>query len=136
AGIPRRFGLAIARANWALSVLDLGAGRTEDALVRLRALMSAGPGAGHFLIALYATPDLVEAAVRSGDAETVQQAQIGLELVVANSPAPASGAWLARCQGLAAEPVKAGKHLREAPRLYDMSEERLERARLALRPGA
>jgi DNA-binding CsgD family transcriptional regulator len=134
-GIPRGFGLAVARTTWGLAALDLGAGRPEEALARLRALMQAGPGAGHFLISLYATPDLVEAAVRGGDTETADQAIAGLELLVANSPAPSSGAWLARCRGLLAEPLKAVKHLREALRLYDLSEERFERARTELLLG-
>jgi len=134
-GIPRGFGLAVARANWALAVLDLGAGRPDEALSRLRSVYAAGPGAGHPLISLYATPDLVEAAVRCGDTETAAQATAALEVVVANSPAAAAGAWLARCQGLAAEPVKAVKYLREALRLYDLSEERFERARTGLLLG-
>ena len=135
-GLPRRFGLAVGRTQWALAVLDLGAGRPDAALPRLRALAEAAPGAGHFLIALYATPDLVEAAVRSGDTETARRATAGLELIVANSPAPSSGAWLARCQGLLAEPVPAVKHLREALRLYDLGQERFERARTELLLGA
>src|SRR5207248_7243854 len=102
---------------------------------RLRALVQAGPGAGHFLIALSCTYDLVEAAVRAGDTETARQAIAGLELLVATSPAPSSGAWPARCQGLVAEPAQAVKYLREALRLYDLGEERFERARTELLLG-
>jgi ATP/maltotriose-dependent transcriptional regulator MalT len=134
-GIPRGFGLVVARTNWALAVLDLGAGRPDEALARLRAMTTAGPGAGHFLVSLYATPDLVEAAVRCGDQETAAQAIGNLELIAAHSPAPSAGAWLARCQGLMAEPVQAVKYLREALRLYDLSEERFERARTELLLG-
>ncbi|TMM35992.1 MAG: LuxR family transcriptional regulator [Actinobacteria bacterium] len=135
-GIPRRFGLAVGRTQWALAVLDLGAGRPDAALPRLRAVAEATPGAGHVLIALYATPDLVEAAVRCGDTESALRATAMLELVVANSPDPSSGAWLARCQGLLAEPVPAVKHFREALRLYDLGQERFERARTELLLGA
>jgi DNA-binding CsgD family transcriptional regulator len=134
-GVPRRFGLAVGRTQWALAVLDLGAGRPAAALPRLRAIAEAAPGSGHFLIALYATPDLVEAAVRCGDLETARQAVAKLEVLVANSPDPSSGAWLARCQGLLAEPVPAVKHLREALRLYDLGQERFERARTELLLG-
>jgi len=135
-GLPRRFGFAVARANWALAGLDLGAGRPDQALARLRALVEAGPGAGHFLITLYATPDLVEAAVRGGDVEFAERAVAALELAVAHSPA-ASGAWLARCRGLtAADPATAIKYLREALRLYGLGEESFERARTELLLGA
>jgi DNA-binding CsgD family transcriptional regulator len=134
-GIPRGYGLAVGRTRWALAVLDLGAGRPDAALSRLRALTDAAPGEGHFLIAMYATPDLVEAAVRCGDIESAQAATARMEIVIANSPAPASGAWLARCQGLVAEPVQAVKHLREAVRLYGLGEERFERARAELLLG-
>jgi DNA-binding CsgD family transcriptional regulator len=134
-GVRHRFGLAVARTQWALAVLDLGAGRPEEALPRLRTVAEAAPGAGHFAIALYATPDLVEAAVRCGDLETAQHATAALEVVVANSPDPSSGGWLARCQGLLAEPVPAVKHFREALRLYDLGQERFERARTELLLG-
>jgi DNA-binding NarL/FixJ family response regulator len=135
-GVPRRFGFAVARTNWALAVLDLGAGRPDQALARLRALAEAGPGAGHFLISLYATPDLVEAAVRCGDVALAEQAVAALEQVVAHSPAAASGAWLARCRGLtAADPAQAIAYLREALRRYGLGEESSERARTELLLG-
>jgi DNA-binding CsgD family transcriptional regulator len=134
-GIPGRFGLAVGRTRWALAVLDLGAGRPDAALPQLRGVAEATPGSGHVLIALYATPDLVEAAVRCGDTETAQRATDALELVVANSPDPSSGAWLARCLGLLADPVPAVKHFREALRLYDLGQERFERARTELLLG-
>ena len=107
-------------ASWALAALDLGAGRPDDALSRLRSLTQPGALAGLFMLTGSVTPDLVEAAVRCGDTETAQRATTGLEAVVAHSPTPASGARLARCQGLmAAEPDEAVECLREALRLYE-----------------
>ena len=135
--IPHGITLAAAWASWALSVLDLGAGRPDEALSRLRSLTRPGAPTGHFLVTRSTTPDLVEAAVRCGDTETAQRATTWLQATVARSPAtPASGARLARCQGLmAAEPVQAVGYLREALRLYDLGKERFGRARTELLLG-
>ena len=62
----RRMRIVSASADWALGLLDLGLGRPADALQHLLALIGAG---GHPGILLWATPDLVEAAVRAGRAE-------------------------------------------------------------------
>jgi DNA-binding NarL/FixJ family response regulator len=133
--VPRQIGLAAARTNWAIALADLGAGRSEEALTRLRALTSGGPGSEHFLISLYAIPDLVEAAVQCGDLETAHQATADLAGLIANSPAQSSRAWLARCQGLIAEPPAAVKHLQEAVALYDLGDERFDQARTRLLLG-
>ena len=50
----------------ALGLLALGAGRPAEALEHLEALWAPGPLPGYRPIALYAVPDLVEAAVRAG----------------------------------------------------------------------
>ena len=132
--IPYGIASAAVWATWALAVLDLGAGRPDDALSRLRSLTQPGAPAGHFVFASSTTPDLVEAAMRCGDAETAHRATTWLEAMVADSPA--SAARLARCQGLmAAEPVESVRCLQEALRLYDLCEERPERARTELLLG-
>ena len=59
----RRMRIVSASADWALGLLELGLGRPADALQHLLALTGAG---GHPGILLWATPDLVEAAVRTG----------------------------------------------------------------------
>ena len=133
--VPRQIGLAVARTNWGIAVLDLGAGRFDAALTRLSALTSAGPGSGHFLITLYAIPDLVEAAVQCGDLDSAHRATAELAGLIANSPAPSSRAWLARCHGLIAGPPAAVEHLRDAVALYDLSEERFDQARTRLLLG-
>ena len=133
--IPRRFGLVAASANWALATLDLSAGRAGAALSRLQALTQTGPGAGHFLIALYAIPDLIDAAVRCGDAETAQHAAANLELAAASATGSWLAASLARCRGLLAEPPEAVKYQQEALRLYDLGDGAFERARAELELG-
>ena len=64
----RRLGAVAAGACWALGLLDLGMGRPAEALARL-APMVAGHGLSHPTIALWAIPDLVEAAARAGNAQ-------------------------------------------------------------------
>jgi DNA-binding CsgD family transcriptional regulator len=133
--IPRRFSLAAASATWALALLELGLGQAAAALPRLQALTEAGPGAGHFLIGLYALPDLVDAAARCDDAETAQRTLARLELATAGSPGPWLEASLARCRGLLAEPAQAVKHQQEAVRLYDQGDGGFELARAQLELG-
>ena len=54
-----------ATATWALGQLELGLGRPAEALSRFESLATVAPGAAHPIMALYTTPDLVEAAVRA-----------------------------------------------------------------------
>ncbi|WP_049569795.1 helix-turn-helix transcriptional regulator [Nonomuraea sp. SBT364] len=59
-------------ADWARAMLDLGQGRTEPALGRLEGLTE-GPGWYH-VSAMRCVPDLVEAAVRSGEPDRARPA--------------------------------------------------------------
>ncbi|MGY1636908.1 helix-turn-helix transcriptional regulator [Geodermatophilus sp. SYSU D00742] len=63
-----RLGAVGAGASWALGLLELGLGRPEEALVRLAPVV-ARRGLSHPGVALWATPDLVEAAARAGRPE-------------------------------------------------------------------
>jgi DNA-binding CsgD family transcriptional regulator len=69
----RRLGSVAAGASWALGLLDLGLGRPDEALSRLAPVV-AGRGLTHPGIALWATPDLVEAAARAGRADDARAA--------------------------------------------------------------
>jgi len=134
--IPHGNTLAASWASWALALLDLGAGRTAEAVSRLRSLTQPDSPAGHVMVTRLFTPDLVEAAMHCGDAETAQHATSWLEAVVADSPAPSPNARLARCHGLmAADPITSVSHLREALRLYDLCKERTGQARTQLLLG-
>ncbi|TFV77525.1 LuxR family transcriptional regulator [Blastococcus sp. CT_GayMR19] len=64
----RRLGAVWAGAAWALGLLELGLGRPDDAFARLAPVV-AGRGLSHPGVALWATPDLVEAAARAGHHE-------------------------------------------------------------------
>ena len=66
----RRMRIVSAAADWALGLMELGLGRPAEALQHLLALTGAG---GHPGILLWATPDLVEAAVRAGQADSLRR---------------------------------------------------------------
>jgi DNA-binding CsgD family transcriptional regulator len=63
--VPLGIGLTNATVTWSLARLDLGLGRYDLAVDRLARLASAEPGAGHPIIALWSTADLLEAAARA-----------------------------------------------------------------------
>ncbi|MGY1616762.1 LuxR C-terminal-related transcriptional regulator [Geodermatophilus sp. SYSU D00691] len=69
----RRLGAVRAGAAWALGLLDLGLGRPDQALARLAPVV-AGRGSSHPAVALWATPDVVEAAARAGRPEDARAA--------------------------------------------------------------
>jgi hypothetical protein len=69
----RRLGAVWAGAAWALGLLELGLGRPDEAFPRLAPVV-AGRGLSHPGVALWATPDLVEAAVRAGRPEDARAA--------------------------------------------------------------
>jgi DNA-binding CsgD family transcriptional regulator/tetratricopeptide (TPR) repeat protein len=98
--IAQRLGPQAAIANWALALLDVGAGRATDALDRLTALAGAGPGEGHQLVTVFAAADLVEVAVRT---ERPRQAEVALG-ALRRWADPAGAVWaqalVERCLGL------------------------------------
>lgn len=63
--VPLGIGLTTALVSWALSRLDLGLGRYDQAFDRLTGLAAAKPGTGHPVVVLWSTPDLVESAARA-----------------------------------------------------------------------
>ena len=67
--VPRGLGITAGFTGWALALLDLGMGRSDLALDRYLALVAAGPGAGHPVVAMASLSQLVQAAVYAGRAE-------------------------------------------------------------------
>jgi DNA-binding CsgD family transcriptional regulator len=129
----RRLRVVAAGADWALGLLDLGAGRPADAFERLLALRPGGRG-DHVMIRLWATPDLVEAAVRAGAPAECEPAVAVLARWAAGSGLPVPEAALLRCRGLLAreDPATA---FRAAVDLDPRGDRPLERARAELLLG-
>jgi DNA-binding CsgD family transcriptional regulator len=115
----RGLGLPATLAGYALGMLELGLGRWAEALDRLQRLLAAGPGAGSPFFAVYAVPDLVEAAVRCGrrDAATAPLAAFEQLATMAGTREPL--AQLARCRGLLGPDEAAAASFEEALGLHD-----------------
>lgn len=132
--IPRRLGITVGMASWALATLDLGMGRPAEALERYRTVVFAEPGAGHPVISLLSVPQLVNAAVLVGRSEVGRQAldQFGSWMERA---APQHGPRLAYCRALLAEGTEAEEWFQESLRLLAEAQQPLPRALTELAYG-
>ncbi|MER6000576.1 AAA family ATPase [Nonomuraea angiospora] len=129
--IGQRLGPPAGIAAWALALLDLGEGRTEEAFDRLTALADAGPGEGHPIVKIFAAADLVEVAVRT---DRMERARAALDLL-RGWAGPARVRWahalVARCQGLLGGDAYDA-HFTEALSLHAMAGRPFDTARTAL----
>jgi DNA-binding CsgD family transcriptional regulator len=98
--IGHRLGPAAGIASWALGLLDLGAGRPEQARDRLATLAAAGPGESHPMVGIFSAADLVEAAVRAGDQPTAREALARLTTWAGHTGSIWGAALVLRCRGL------------------------------------
>jgi DNA-binding CsgD family transcriptional regulator len=114
AAAARGLGLQRGIAEWALALLDLGLGRPAQALRRLRRLNEAGPGAGHPFIAICATPDLIESAVRAGRPDDAHAAWARFERFARAGAPPWAPPLAARCRALLAADTARDRHFRQA----------------------
>jgi DNA-binding CsgD family transcriptional regulator len=119
-------------AAWALSLLELGLGRLDSALVRLETIWR-GPTRYHGS-ALRSIPDLVEAAVRLGRPQRATQPLARFCQWARRADTPSTDALLARCQALVADDDDtAERHYLAALKLHDES---FQQARTRLLYGA
>jgi DNA-binding CsgD family transcriptional regulator len=128
----RRMRIVSASADWALGLLELGLGRPTEALQHLAALTGAG---GHPGILLWATPDLVEAAVRAGQPEMCSAVLQRFGAWATGSGLPVPAAALARCKGLLADADAAIDHFTAALDQDHSAQRPFERARNQLALG-
>jgi ATP/maltotriose-dependent transcriptional regulator MalT len=136
--IDHRLGPQAAIASWALSLLDLGTGRPDQAYRRLEAVATAGPGEGHPVVQLLASADLVEVAVRTGQPDPARDALARLEGWTGHAGAQWAHALVARCRGLLAgdsEPDAADAHFAEALARHATGGRPFDTARTALLYG-
>ncbi len=103
----RGLGLPLAIATWASGRLDLGLGRAESAYEHLSSMLDAEPGRGNPIIALWATSDLVEAAVRADRQSEVTGAVARLEAWAAATGQLAAVGAVAQCRALMGDPEAA-----------------------------
>ena len=133
--MAHRTGPAAGIASWSLALLDLGAGRPENARHRLEALAAAGPGESHPVVGIFSAADLVEAAVRTDRAAAAGPALARLEAWTGHTGSVWGQALLARCRGLLASGPAADRHFAEALALHPRGGRPFDTARTELSYG-
>ncbi|TDD56234.1 helix-turn-helix transcriptional regulator [Nonomuraea terrae] len=126
-------GVAGAVATWALSYLDLAAGRPADAANRLRAERRTS---SHVVIRVMSTPHFIEACARTGDRVRAASALRVLERWVGSTSSPGLRALVARCRALLAPPGEAEELFQEALDLHGQAAYEFEAARTRLLYGS
>jgi DNA-binding CsgD family transcriptional regulator len=104
---PRGLGLTNAMVTWALARLDLGLGRNDAAMDRLVSLAAAKAGDGHPVIALWCTPDLVEAAARARRTDDILEHLVRVAAMAKAGNEVGAEATAAWCRGLLGGPDAA-----------------------------
>ncbi|MGF6882830.1 DNA-binding CsgD family transcriptional regulator [Nocardia sp. GAS34] len=117
-------------ATTAVGLLDIGAGRYEQALDRLE-WAARGPMARHYGVTLFA-PDRIEAAIRTGQPERAVEPLDRFHRWSRASGLAWTEAVAERCAALTATGDRAELHYREAIRLHDRGDRPFERARTNL----
>jgi ATP/maltotriose-dependent transcriptional regulator MalT len=120
----------------ALSVLELGLGRPEKALAHTTALSDPGSGLAFPLTMIYSAPEMVEAAVRSGEPELAEAALERFAPWAEHVPVRWPSAVAERMRALLADGESADEHFEEALRLHAKAELPFEHARTRLLYGA
>jgi DNA-binding CsgD family transcriptional regulator len=123
-------------AQWAVGLLRLGQGQWEAAAAQLEAVSSPPPGTGHPFIALYALPDLVEAAVRAGRPEAAEPAATRFAAFAREGAPDWQRALAARCRALVTRPPEAKEDLLSEALVFHRQDRRpFNRARTLLLLG-
>jgi DNA-binding CsgD family transcriptional regulator len=123
---------AAAQARRALALLDLGSGHAHGALEHLQAALER---VSHPLLSVFLLPDLVEAAVRTGQRDRAEEPVAVVERWAAVAGTPDAAALAFRCRALAAPDEKAEQHFTDALREHDAGADPLEQARTELLYG-
>ena len=134
-GLEHEFSPTGAIAAWALGLSALGAGRPDEALTQLINIARRDGVDGHPTIALFATGDIVEAAVRAGDVETARGAAHALETWAAGTRPPWALAVAARCRALLPDGDGVDEHFLEALRHHAHGTRPFEHGRTLLLYG-
>jgi DNA-binding CsgD family transcriptional regulator len=122
--------------SWAVGLLHLGLGEWDLAILRLQAQISTALAAGYRYLALWALPDLVEAAAGAGRGDTAAAAADQLAGFIGDGAPAWALALTARTRALATRPAEAREALlREALALDESDPRPYNRARTLLLLG-
>ena len=125
----RRFTLAVQSAHWALTALELGLGRAEDAHRHAREISTTGVG-------FWAALDRIDAAIRAGERETARRWLACFEPWPNNGAAPWARAVVLHCRALLCEDQGEAERLFQAALAAHAAAARpFERARTELALG-
>ena len=131
-----QLGTPQAVASWAVGLLHLGLGEWDLAIVRLQAQISAAVAAGYRYLALWALPDLVEAAAGAGRGDIAASAADQLAGFIGDGAPAWTLALTARTRALASRPAEIKEGLLREALAYDESDPRpFSRARTLLLLG-
>jgi DNA-binding CsgD family transcriptional regulator len=123
-------------AHWAIGLLHLGLGRWEAAATQLEAVSSPAPSTRHSFVALWALPDLVEAAVRADRPDIAEGAATRFAGYAPQGAPDSELALVARCRALVTRPPATREHLlSEALALHERNPRPFSRARTQLLLG-
>jgi len=123
---PRAVGLTVALATWALGMAEVVYGRWEAAYRQLERLYSTAPGVGHPIMALYATPYFVEAAVGAGASAVARERLNHFQRWAIAIGRPGQLALSARCEALLAGGPAVAEHFQRAVALHQRSDRDFE----------
>jgi DNA-binding CsgD family transcriptional regulator len=129
---PNGQGIALAIAEWAIALLDLGIGHPEEAVARLSNLHGARSGIGHPFYTLNSAPDLIEACIRAGRRDTAEEALKALLATGTEDAAAWALAYGARCRGMLSDGDVAETEFQLALSLHELGTNLFDRARTQL----
>lgn len=133
--VATRTRAAAAHATWAAALAALAEGDAHEACDRLVLLIEPGSPFFHELIAMRAAPDLVEAAVRTGQLPLAHRVTTQLADWAARSTLPWARAHQDRCLALIAEDDEAHRLFARASEAAAASNRPFDLARTALLRG-
>jgi DNA-binding CsgD family transcriptional regulator len=133
--VERRSGLLASLAAWALGLLELAFARPEAAIVALEPALPGDGALTHPIIALFLTPDYVEAAVRANRFDVARAVVGPFEEWAGAVEQPWALALAFHCRGLVTAGDTAELSLREALALHPRFLRPFEHARTELALG-
>jgi DNA-binding CsgD family transcriptional regulator len=133
--LERQAGVQRCAAMWAIGLLELGLGRPQEAFAALESVLPGKNVLTHRFIALWLTPDLIEAAVRAQKIATAESALTAFEEWARGVGEPWALALLCHCRGLVATGERAEREFTKALALHSESSRPFAHARTELAFG-
>jgi DNA-binding CsgD family transcriptional regulator len=116
--LQRRSGLLAAMSAWAIGLLELGCGRPDEAAAVLQGVLPGENVLTHTIIALFLTPDYIEASERASRTDAALAALGPFEEWADSVGEDWALALASHCRGLVSEPEEAEHHLTTALALH------------------